>query len=198
MRKDATGSFPCRNHHRFNSSSVFLHTYEHQRKQYAETKCGGHILDHKRMIQTAPKPQTSLRTCINNSRDRRTQQQYDLYRYQVPKQQDYASIKVGGHALDHVRFLGKGIPSRRLLIVPPVASSCGCCRRQNSSIRFNCQHQYCFDCSSRMEVHLAVNDVGIKCPECHDFVPFLTDIASTDSEKVSWRSFHYCRIPQLD
>ncbi|KAL3669967.1 hypothetical protein V7S43_005339 [Phytophthora oleae] len=115
---------------------VNLHSYDPQSQHvegYAETKIGGHELDHKRPFYSDWQQQLhgplktavwgavgSLGAAISDSSVKMSvlpSQARTSPAYMVPKPEVlvYSAVKIGGHPLDHVPFLSRGLPSRPLL-----------------------------------------------------------------------------------
>lgn len=123
---------------KFSTSSryVNLHSYDPQSQRvegYAETKIGGHGLDHKRPFYSDWHQQLHgpLKTAVWDAvgalgavfsgssvkMNAPSSQARTSPAYMVPKPQVlvYSAVKIGGHPLDHVPFLSRGLPSRPLL-----------------------------------------------------------------------------------
>jgi hypothetical protein len=123
---------------KFRSSAryVNLHSFDPQTQQvdgFAETKIGGHDLDHKRPFYSGWQQQLHgpLKTAVWGavgalgaaftgssaalsvpSSQARTSLAYAAPR---PEVLVYSAVKIGGHPLDHVPFRSRGLPSRPLL-----------------------------------------------------------------------------------
>ncbi|KAG3077903.1 hypothetical protein PI124_g9371 [Phytophthora idaei] len=118
------------------ASYVNLHSYDPQSQKvggYAETKIGGHKLDHKRPFYSDWQQQLHgpLKTAVwgavgtlgaaftGSSAALITppSQARMSLSYAAPKPEVlvYSAVKIGGHPLDHVPFLSRGLPSRPLL-----------------------------------------------------------------------------------
>ncbi|KAG7395245.1 hypothetical protein PHYBOEH_004019 [Phytophthora boehmeriae] len=130
---------------KFRSSSryVNLHSYDPQTQQatgFAETKIGGHQLDHKRSfyadwqglhgpLKTAVWGAVgALGAAISGSSSSpsvssQSAQARTSLAYAAPKPEVlvYSAVKIGGHPLDHVPFPSRGLPSRPLLGFVPRA-----------------------------------------------------------------------------
>ncbi|KAK1929707.1 Sporulation-specific protein 1 [Phytophthora citrophthora] len=115
---------------------VNLHSYDPQSQRvegYAETKIGGHELDHKRPFYSDWQQQLHgpLKTAVwgavgalgagfsdsSVKMNAPSSQARTSQAYMVPKPEVlvYSAVKIGGHPLDHVPFLSRGLPSRPLL-----------------------------------------------------------------------------------
>ncbi|KAE9022505.1 hypothetical protein PR003_g12176 [Phytophthora rubi] len=115
---------------------VNLHSYDPQSESaggYAETKIGGHELDHKRPFSSEWQQQLHgpLKTAVwgavgalgaaftgsSAALSTPTSQARMSPAYAAPKPEVlvYSAVKIGGHPLDHVPFLSRGLPSRPLL-----------------------------------------------------------------------------------
>ncbi|POM81862.1 Protein Kinase [Phytophthora palmivora] len=109
---------------------VNLHSYDPQSQQpggFTETKIGGHELDHKRPfssgwlhgpLKTAVwSAVDTLGAAFTGSSTSPSSQARTSLSYAAPKPEVlvYSAVKIGGHPLDHVPFLSRGLPSRPLL-----------------------------------------------------------------------------------
>ncbi|GMF33899.1 unnamed protein product [Phytophthora fragariaefolia] len=121
---------------RASARHVNLHSYDPRGERvggYAETKIGGHELDHKRPFHADWQQQLHgpLKTAVwgavgalgaaftgssaalsTPASQARTS---PAYAAPLPEVLVYSAVKIGGHPLDHVPFLSRGLPSRPLL-----------------------------------------------------------------------------------
>ncbi|ETM47459.1 serine/threonine protein kinase [Phytophthora nicotianae] len=121
---------------RTSARNINLHSYDPHIQQvggYAETKIGGHELDHKRPFYSDWQQQVHgpLKTAVWGAVDALgepftgpsvtlstpSSQARTSLSYAAPKPEVlvYSAVKIGGHPLDHVPFLSRGLPSRPLL-----------------------------------------------------------------------------------
>ncbi|EGZ26597.1 hypothetical protein PHYSODRAFT_320512 [Phytophthora sojae] len=130
---------------KFRSSAryVNLHSYDPQSERvggYAETKIGGHAMDHKHPFDSDWQHQLHgpLKTAVwgavgalgaaftgsSAALSTPTSQARTSPAYAAPKPEVlvYSAVKIGGHPLDHVPFLSRGLPSRPLLGYVPEAA----------------------------------------------------------------------------
>ncbi|KAI9996622.1 hypothetical protein PInf_014362 [Phytophthora infestans] len=193
---------------------VNLHTYNPQSGQvdgYAETKIGGHKMDHKRPFFSDWQGQLHgpLKTAVWGALGAAftgspavlsapSSQARTSLSYAAPKPEVlvYSAVKIGGHPLDHVPFLSRGLPSRPLLgyvpdsarlqppspaavtyeIAPNVSNLYDCSRcfrlRQSPRVQLCCGHPVCAKCvASRTIKHVEHNRTCfLECARCNDMV----------------------------
>ncbi|KAL4085629.1 hypothetical protein PRIC1_014965 [Phytophthora ramorum] len=179
---------------------------------YSETKIGGHELDHKRPfsldwhgpLKTAVWGAVdALGTAFTGSPatlSTPSSQARTSLAYAAPKPEVlvYSAVKIGGHPLDHVPFVSRGLPSRPLLgyvprlpafqapglssaavtyeIAPNVSNLYDCSRcfrlRQSPRVQLCCGHPVCAKCvASRTIKHVEHNRTCfLECARCNDMV----------------------------
>ncbi|GMF17208.1 unnamed protein product [Phytophthora lilii] len=120
------GSGPAKLAKLASARHVNLHSYDARTAGVAETKIGGHALDHKRPFHTHwPQLHGPLKTAMAPTLAPQSQSQARTsLAYAAPKPEVlvYSAVKIGGHPLDHVPFRSRGLPSRPLLGYVPEAA----------------------------------------------------------------------------
>ena len=149
-------SKPCpANKH--SSSVAILHTYVIPVPRYTEIKVGGHVHDHANYNNSRSSNYLYKEPMKNNSsscRGFRTRRQAAwAYRNINTSLSSYAATKCGGHALDHLRFIGIGKPSRPII---------------NTSLRRKYHnHGLCPACVRKLK-----QNSSIYCPKCNKIQSF--------------------------
>lgn len=189
---------------RSSSRQVNLHSYAAPtQSRYVETKIGGHTLDYKRIIDdNAARVRRAL--LLASAADlMATPHRYEGARqsraYEVAKHDvlEYSCVKIGGHALDHLPFVNRGLPSRPLLgyvslsqrhldppsyasaaatLFPAPVSLFDCSRclrmRQSARVQLCCGHAVCATCASSRSIRHVERGSAcyLDCSQCHEFV----------------------------
>lgn len=186
------------------SRQINLHSYATpSQSRYAETKIGGHALDHKRIIDDNAARVRRALLLASAAELMATPRRYEGARqsrsYEIAKHDVlvYSCVKIGGHALDHVPFVNRGLPSRPLLgyvpllqrpfdppsyasaaatLFPATVSLFDCSRclrmRQSACVQLCCGHAVCASCASSRSIrHVDRGAVCyLDCSQCHEFV----------------------------
>lgn len=179
---------------------MYLHSYSAPAQRYVETKVGGHAFDQPQALQRMSTRHRS--TCYSHRSSARyysNTRSSLVFQYveNTKRVQSTTPIKLGGHALDHVRFLGRGLPSRPLLSFTSTSSSlssspvvtpyrtlnnnasseyCARCHRHANQqtyplVPLACAHRYCATCLVGLKVQHVSQCSYIACITCIQWIP---------------------------
>lgn len=150
---------------------MLLNTYSPEySKKYTEVKVGGHTLDHRKFIDDKVLKLERKDTYMPKKWKPGQLRNYDGYAVHAIAKASYSEAKCGGHALDHVLFVGRGQPSRPMIAWSMVSAKenkngCKICGTMGAVMILPCNHVYCQACCR-------VRNEAVKCTRCRQVATY--------------------------